>query len=56
MATEYVNQDGSYDKKVPDGGDGQSKAKFGNHNGKTTDNLPKPSQKSGSTSDPGFKR
>ena len=55
MATEFVNQDGSYDKSVKDGNT-QASNKFGGHNGKTTDSLPKPSQSSGKTTDPGFKR
>ena len=55
MATEFVNQDGSYDKSVKDGNT-QSSKKFGGHVGKTTDSLPKPSQKAGKTTDTGFKR
>lgn len=51
MATDFVQEDGSYNKSVPDDQGGQNKAKFGNFNGKTTDNLPKPSQKSGTTTD-----
>jgi hypothetical protein len=34
----------------------QASNKFGNINGKTTDNLPKPSQKANSPVDPGKKR
>lgn len=44
MAVKHVNVGGSYDKKVEDSGDGQSKAKFSNPISKPTDNLKKPSQ------------
>jgi len=44
MAIAYTSSSGSYDKSVPDSGDGQSKSKFSNPIQKPTDNLPKPSQ------------
>lgn len=44
MAVDFKSQSGSYDKSVPDSGDGQSKAKFSNPIQKPTDNLKKPSQ------------
>ena len=44
MAVKHTPVGGSYSKKVEDGGDGQSKAKFGNPIQKPTDNLKKPSQ------------
>ena len=30
MASKFVKQDGKYNQKVPDSGDGQSKSKFSN--------------------------
>ncbi len=45
MAAKFVAESGSYDKSVPDSGDGQSKAKFSNPIHKPTDDLPKPSSK-----------
>ena len=55
MATEFVNQDGSYDKSTKDGNT-QASNKFGGHNGKTTDNGSKPSQSINKPTDSGFKR
>jgi hypothetical protein len=44
MAVDHKSVSGSYDKSVPDSGDGQSKSKFSNPINKPTDDLPKPSQ------------
>lgn len=44
MAIKFEGSKGSYDKSVPDSGEGQSKSKFSNPITKPTDNLKKPSQ------------